>query len=365
MGEGETGARLSERLASLRAALGDCQLRDRRRLGGWLGRLAKRGPALDLRELERLEAQVRGSAERVAARRSSLPVVRYDESLPVHARREEIAAAIRRSPVTIVSGATGSGKSTQLPKICLELGRGVAGMIGHTQPRRIAAQTLAYRVSAELGTTPGDLVGYQVRFVDRTGPRTLVKLMTDGLLLRELEASLKDPKHSPQTKGWMDRVKDFAKYPEIRFLDRHVYFAPITLALVLYGLGAWFERARPAWDTSGWQMVVWGFFISTVLVYHVTFCINSLMHIIGNRRFQTNDTSRNNFVLALLSMGEGWHNNHHRYAASVRQGFFWWEVDLTYYVLRLLALPRIVWDLREPSARVLEEAGARRVAQQG
>jgi ATP-dependent helicase HrpA len=188
VGEGETGARLSERLASLRAALGDCQLRDRRRLGGWLGRLAKRGVALDLRELERLEAQVRGSSERVAARRASLPVVRYDESLPVHSRREEIAAAIRQSPVTIVSGATGSGKSTQLPKICLELGRGVAGMIGHTQPRRIAAQTLAYRVSAELGTTPGDLVGYQVRFVDRTGPRTLVKLMTDGLLLRELEA---------------------------------------------------------------------------------------------------------------------------------------------------------------------------------
>ena len=188
MGEGEAGARLSERLASVRAALGDCQLRDRRRLGGWLGRLAKRGAALDLRELERLEAQVRGSSERVAARRASLPVVRYDESLPVHARREEIAAAIRRSSVTIVSGATGSGKSTQLPKICLELGRGVAGMIGHTQPRRIAAQTLAYRVSAELGTQPGDLVGYQVRFVDRTGPRTLVKLMTDGLLLRELEA---------------------------------------------------------------------------------------------------------------------------------------------------------------------------------
>jgi len=188
VGEGEAGARLSERLASLRATLGDCQLRDRRRLGGWLARLAKRGPALDLRELGRLEAQVRGSSERVAARRASLPSVRYDESLPVHARREDIAAAIRRSPVTIVSGATGSGKSTQLPKICLELGRGIAGMIGHTQPRRIAAQTLAYRVSAELGTTPGDLVGYQVRFVDRTGPRTLVKLMTDGLLLRELEA---------------------------------------------------------------------------------------------------------------------------------------------------------------------------------
>ena len=89
--------------------------------------------------------------------------------------------------MTIVSGATGSGKSTQLPKICLELGRGQAGMIGHTQPRRIAAQALANRISEELGTTPGDLVGYQVRFVDRTSPRTLVKLMTDGLLLRELE----------------------------------------------------------------------------------------------------------------------------------------------------------------------------------
>ncbi|MCM2310989.1 MAG: ATP-dependent RNA helicase HrpA [Steroidobacteraceae bacterium] len=188
MGEGQAGPRLSERLASLRTTLGECQLRDRRRLAAVLGRIARRGAALDLRELERLEGQVRASAERVAARRASLPAVHFDESLPVHARRAEIAAAIQRSPVTIVSGATGSGKSTQLPKICLDLGRGVAGMIGHTQPRRIAAQTLAYRVSAELGTTPGDLVGYQVRFVDRTGPRTLVKLMTDGLLLRELEA---------------------------------------------------------------------------------------------------------------------------------------------------------------------------------
>ncbi len=186
MGEGQAGVRLSVRLASLRAALGDCQLRDRRRLAGWLGRIARRGAAVDLRELERLEAQVRVSVEQVAARRAWLPTVRYDDSLPVHARRAEIAATIQRSPVTIVSGATGSGKSTQLPKICLQLGRGVAGMIGHTQPRRLAAQTLAYRVSAELGTTPGDLVGYQVRFVDRTGPRTLVKLMTDGLLLREL-----------------------------------------------------------------------------------------------------------------------------------------------------------------------------------
>jgi ATP-dependent helicase HrpA len=188
VGEGQAGARLSERLASLRARLGECQLRDRRRLGASLQRLARHGAAADPRELERLEAQLQASAARVAQRRASLPAIHYDESLPVHARRAEIAASITRSSVTIVSGATGSGKSTQLPKICLELGRGVAGMIGHTQPRRIAAQTLAHRVSAELGTSPGDLVGYQVRFVDRTGPRTLLKLMTDGLLLRELEA---------------------------------------------------------------------------------------------------------------------------------------------------------------------------------
>ena len=116
-----------------------------------------------------------------------MPPIRYDESLPVHAQRAEIAAAIAASPVVIVSGATGSGKSTQLPKICLELGRGVDGMIGHTQPRRIAAQALASRLATELGTPLGDLVGYQVRFVDRTSPRTLIKLMTDGVLLRELE----------------------------------------------------------------------------------------------------------------------------------------------------------------------------------
>ncbi len=128
-----------------------------------------------------------GSVEQREARRASVPAIRYDDSLPVHARRAEIAAAIAASPVVIVSGATGSGKSTQIPKICLELGRGLAGMIGHTQPRRIAAHALASRLCAELGAALGDLIGYQVRFVDRTGPRTLVKVMTDGVLLRELE----------------------------------------------------------------------------------------------------------------------------------------------------------------------------------
>ena len=169
--------------------LGQCLLRDRRRLAAWIERLARRADAVDPRELERLAcADACVSSASARGTPASVPAIRYDDTLPVHARRDEIAAAIAASQVVIVSGATGSGKSTQLPKICLELGRGVAGMIGHTQPRRIAAQALAHRVSAEIGSTTGDLVGYQVRFVDRTSPRTLVKLMTDGLLLRELES---------------------------------------------------------------------------------------------------------------------------------------------------------------------------------
>jgi ATP-dependent helicase HrpA len=178
---------VAARLAALRELLPGCLLRDRRRLQSTFDRLARKPAAADLREVGRLEDQVRASAELVAARRASVPRVVYDETLPVHARRDDIRRAIEKHQVVIVSGATGSGKSTQLPKICLEMGRGAAGLIGHTQPRRIAAQALANRVSVELGSTVGDLVGYQVRFVDRTSPRTLVKLMTDGLLLRELE----------------------------------------------------------------------------------------------------------------------------------------------------------------------------------
>ncbi len=188
MADGKAGRPLTTRLARERAALDQCLLRDRRRLEAWTNRLARRGGRVDPRELERLTGQLDASIAKVEARRASVPTVRYDDTLPVHARRDAIAAAIVASQVVIVSGATGSGKSTQLPKICLELGRGIKGMIGHTQPRRIAAQALAQRIAEEIGTTTGDLVGYQVRFTDRTGPRTLVKLMTDGLLLRELES---------------------------------------------------------------------------------------------------------------------------------------------------------------------------------
>ena len=128
--------------------------------------------------------------DQLAERAGGVPVLVYPEQLPVSARREEIAEAIRRHQVVIVAGETGSGKTTQLPKICLELGRGVSGMIGHTQPRRIAARSVAERIAHELGTATGrdGVVGYQVRFTEETGPRTLVKLMTDGILLAEIQS---------------------------------------------------------------------------------------------------------------------------------------------------------------------------------
>ncbi|WP_256699274.1 MULTISPECIES: DUF3418 domain-containing protein [Actinomyces] len=130
------------------------------------------------------------SPEQLAARATAVPAIVYPEELPVSARREEIAAAISEHQVVIVAGETGSGKTTQLPKICLELGRGITGMIGHTQPRRIAARSVAERIASELGTPigPGGVVGYQVRFTEEVGENTLVKLMTDGILLAEIQS---------------------------------------------------------------------------------------------------------------------------------------------------------------------------------
>lgn len=154
----------------------------------------------------------------------------------------------------------------------------------------------------------------------------------------------------------LELVKDFLRFPEIRLLDRFHLVPPTVLGLAMYGLGALCATYAPSLGTNGPQMFVWGFVVSTVLLYHGTFCINSLSHLIGSQRFKTGDDSRNNLVLALITLGEGWHNNHHRYPGSERQGFYWWEIDITHYILKGLEKIGLVWDLREPPQRIYEEA---------
>ena len=151
------------------------------------------------------------------------------------------------------------------------------------------------------------------------------------------------------------RVKDLSRFPELRWLDRFDIAVPALLALALYLGGAWAQRTFPEWGTSGGQMLVWGFCISTVVLWHATFTINSLAHRFGSRRFETRDNSRNNPLLALLTLGEGWHNNHHRYPGAARQGFYWWELDLTYLGLRVMAMLGLIWDIRPVPRTLLAE----------
>src|SRR5882757_10262264 len=177
------------RPADLRARLSDVMLRDERRLSRRLDGLGKiRDAAARQKRIDELAAEVERAEARLAARAASLPKIGYPEELPISQRRDDIKAAIAANQVVIVAGETGSGKTTQLPKILLELGRGVRGMIGHTQPRRIAARTVADRVSEELGSTLGAAVGWKVRFTDQVSDTTFVKLMTDGILLAELQS---------------------------------------------------------------------------------------------------------------------------------------------------------------------------------
>jgi stearoyl-CoA desaturase (delta-9 desaturase) len=141
-------------------------------------------------------------------------------------------------------------------------------------------------------------------------------------------------------------VPDLVKYPELRWLDRYDLLVPVALAWAMLGLGHLMFVHAPGLHTSGWQVLVWGFFISTVVLFHCTVTINSLAHRWGSRRFATRDNSRNNWLLAIITFGEGWHNNHHHFPGSARQGFRWWEYDLTYYVLRAMAAAGMVWDLK-------------------
>ena len=141
-------------------------------------------------------------------------------------------------------------------------------------------------------------------------------------------------------------VRDLLKYPELRWLDRYDIAIPFVLGVAMFGLGVLLEHTAPQLGTTGWQMLIWGFFISTIVCYHGTYTINSLSHVIGRVRYRTGDTSKNNWFLAIITMGEGWHNNHHYYPNAARQGFYWWEYDITYYILKVLSWCGIIWDLK-------------------
>lgn len=147
-----------------------------------------------------------------------------------------------------------------------------------------------------------------------------------------------------------NRIKDLAKYPELVWLNRYWLIPPTALGILVQSI----------WGSSG----LWiGFFLSTVLCWHGTFTINSLSHFFGKQRYDAGDFSRNNWLLAIVTMGEGWHNNHHHFMNSCRQGFYWWEYDFTYYILRILSALRIVWDIKEPPARVFDPKTHKRASE--
>ncbi len=142
------------------------------------------------------------------------------------------------------------------------------------------------------------------------------------------------------------QVRDLAKYPELVFLNRFDSLVPAVLAILLFLAGHFLGAAFPSLHVTGWQLLVWGFFISTTVLFHATSSINSLAHLLGRRRYETSDNSRNSFLLALITLGEGWHNNHHRFMSATRQGFYWWEIDVSFYLLKALSWTGLIWNLK-------------------
>ncbi len=180
-----------------------------------------------------------------------------------------------------------------------------------------------------------------------------------------------DDIHSPITHsffhshlGWMwtkecfsrakYRLNDFSVFPEIKFLNKYYVVVLALQAGFFYGLGELLNNYAPSLNTNGNQLLVWGFFVATVWTWHITFSINSVCHIFGKPKYKSNDHSKNNWPMAFLALGEGWHNNHHKYGWSARNGFLWYELDPTYYVLKLLEALGIVWDLKTPTQKQLE-----------
>ena len=168
--------------------------------------------------------------------------------------------------------------------------------------------------------------------------------MVSGFYYAHIGWFLNDTKHD-QLEASNPVIRDFGKAPELALLERFFIVPPIVLAVGMYLIG-------------GWAWLVYGFCLPTMTLAHATFCINTVNHMFGSRRFETVDESRNNAFTAFFAVGEGWHNNHHRFQRAARNGFYWWEYDLTWYTIRAMSLVGLVWDIQPVPARIYEEARA-------
>ena len=186
-----------------------------------------------------------------------------------------------------------------------------------------------------------------------------------------MHSDTSEDKHSPKEHGFLwshmgwfltksnfvtntKFIRELIRFPELRIIDRFDLLMPLALSIGLFIAGHYLNQYEPQLNTNGFQLFIWGFSLSTVMLYHATFLVNSVAHQWGKKRYETKDTSRNNFIIAILTFGEGWHNNHHHYPGSARQGFYWWEIDLTYYALKFLAMMGVIWDVRTVSDNIRE-----------
>ncbi len=212
---------------------------------------------------------------------------------------------------------------------------------------RVAQFVWAFIGTAAMQKGPLWWAGHHVnhhRFADREGdPHSP---MVSGIYYAHIGWFLNDAKND-RLEATNPVIRDFSKFPEIRFLSTYFFLPPLLLALAMYAIG-------------GFPWLVWGFCFPTVTLAHSTFAINTVNHLFGSRRFDTIDESRNNAFTAIFAVGEGWHNNHHRYQRSARNGFYWWEFDPTWYTIRLMQMVGLVWDVQPVPERIYAEAIATR-----
>jgi stearoyl-CoA desaturase (delta-9 desaturase) len=215
------------------------------------------------------------------------------------------------------------------------------------QMNRVARVVWTFIGTAAMQKGPLWWAGHHVnhhRFADREGdPHSP---MVSGVYYAHIGWFLNDAKHD-RVEGNNPVIRDFSKVPEIAFLDRYYFIPPLALAVAMFLIG-------------GWSWLVWGFCLPTMTLAHATFAINTVNHMFGSRRFDTIDESRNNALTAFFAVGEGWHNNHHRYQRAARNGFYWWEFDPTWYAIRAMQAVGLAWNVQPVPARIYAEAKATR-----